>query len=89
MLSKLRLHGGVMWDVGAGSGSVGLEAAGLCASVYAVEKNAERAERIRRNAERESPAEFHLCEGTFSDLEKELPIRISCSSEEARNWKTF
>ncbi|MEI3005500.1 MAG: hypothetical protein V8T87_12880 [Victivallales bacterium] len=46
MLSKLRLHGGVMWDVGAGSGSVGLEAAGLCPalSVYAVEKNAERAE---------------------------------------------
>ena len=75
VLSKLRLHGGVMWDVGAGSGSVGLEAAGLCPalSVYAVEKNAERAEQIRRNAERESPAEFHLCEGTFSDLEKELP----------------
>lgn len=75
VLSKLRLHGGVMWDIGAGSGSVGLEAAGLCPalSVYAVEKNTERAEQIRRNAERESPLEFHLCEGAFSDLEKELP----------------
>ena len=75
VLSKLRLHSGVMWDVGAGSGSVGLEAAGLCPAlqVYAVEQSASRAANIRCNAERESLGNYHLCEGTFSGKEKELP----------------
>lgn len=75
VLSKLRLHSGVMWDVGAGSGSVGLEAAGLCPTlqVYAVEQSASRVANIRCNAERESLENYHLCEGTFSGKEKELP----------------
>ena len=75
VLSKLRLHSGVMWDVGAGSGSVGLEAAGLCPAlqVYAVEQSASRAANIRCNAERENLGNYHLCEGTFSGKEKELP----------------
>lgn len=42
----------VVWDVGAGSGSVGIEAALLAAEgrVYAVERDADSAERCRRNA---------------------------------------
>ena len=75
ILSKLRLHSGVMWDVGAGSGSVGLEAAGLCPAlqVYAVERSGSRAANIRCNAERENLENYHLCEGAFSEKEKELP----------------
>lgn len=52
VLSKLRLRPGVLWDLGAGSGSVGVEAAGLCEhlSVFAVEGKPERCEQIRQNA---------------------------------------
>lgn len=56
VLSKLRLPAsGVLWDLGAGSGSVGIEAAELAPElkVHAVEKNPERfaelAENIRRS----------------------------------------
>lgn len=52
VLAKLRLRPGVLWDLGAGSGSVGVEGAGLCEhlSVFAVEGKPERCEQIRQNA---------------------------------------
>ena len=55
VLSKLRLSPGVMWDVGAGSGSVGLEAAGLCPEleIHFVEKNPERFAELSANCRRE------------------------------------
>jgi precorrin-6Y C5,15-methyltransferase (decarboxylating) len=45
---------GVLWDVGAGSGSIGIEAAGLQPGldVYAVERRVEDVARIERNAAR-------------------------------------
>ena len=51
-LAKLRLRPGVMWDIGAGSGAVGIEAAGVCPGlvVHAVEKDAERCIQARANA---------------------------------------
>lgn len=51
ILSKLRLGPGVLWDLGAGSGSVAIEACGLCPALtaYAVEKDPPRAEMIREN----------------------------------------
>ncbi len=52
ILSRLRLpYKGVLWDLGAGSGSVGLEAAALCLNleVYAVEKNEKRISDIEAN----------------------------------------
>lgn len=51
-ISKLRLGPGIMWDLGAGCGSVGIEAACLCPDleVFAIEKNAERVEDIKSNA---------------------------------------
>jgi precorrin-6B C5,15-methyltransferase / cobalt-precorrin-6B C5,C15-methyltransferase len=55
VLSRLDLPAsGVLWDVGAGSGSVGIEAAGLAPGlrVIAVERVAEDAARIRENADR-------------------------------------
>lgn len=51
-IHKLRLPAkGVLWDIGAGSGSVSLEAARLCPGlrVLAVEKEQVRAETIRKN----------------------------------------
>src|SRR5262249_20224533 len=43
---------GVLWDIGAGSGSVAIEAAGLCPGLHviAIESDAASAERIRDNA---------------------------------------
>jgi len=54
VLSKLALPlGGVVWDVGAGSGSVGVECARLAPAlrVIAVERDPDQAERIVANAE--------------------------------------
>ena len=42
--------GRLVWDVGAGSGSVGIECARFGAAVVAVERDAESADRIRANA---------------------------------------
>ena len=52
-VSKLKPGPGVVWDLGAGSGSVGIEIALLVpgATVHAVEKNPERVEMIKHNAE--------------------------------------
>lgn len=52
-VSKLELpNAGVLWDVGAGSGSVAVECAGLCPglAVVAVERRGDDVERIRRTA---------------------------------------
>jgi precorrin-6Y C5,15-methyltransferase (decarboxylating) len=54
-LAKLALHPGqVLWDVGAGSGSVGLEASLLLGSgrILSVEKNPERATQIAANRDK-------------------------------------
>ncbi len=53
VLGKLRLPAsGVLWDVGAGSGSVGIECARLAPGidVFAIERNADDADRILSNA---------------------------------------
>ncbi len=75
VLSKLRLIPGVMWDFGAGSGSVGLEAAGLCPdlSVCAVEKNEARTAQLEENARREGLPNFLVRPGDALTLADELP----------------
>jgi precorrin-6Y C5,15-methyltransferase (decarboxylating) len=54
VLARLALSAsaGVLWDVGAGSGSIGIEAAALAPAmrVYAVEQRAEDSDRVRANA---------------------------------------
>jgi precorrin-6Y C5,15-methyltransferase (decarboxylating) len=55
ILAELRLKPGeIMWDVGAGSGSVGIEAVRVAPGlrVYAVERQPERLEMIRENVQR-------------------------------------
>ena len=51
-LARMQLTAGsVVWDIGAGSGSVGLEAARLCRNghVYAIEKNVDDVAIVQRN----------------------------------------
>lgn len=70
-LSRLRLTGkAVLWDIGAGTGSVSVEAALFCpeARVYAVERNAAATELLRKNLDRFSlknvtPVEAEAPEG--------------------------
>lgn len=65
-LAKLRLAAdAVVWDIGAGSGSVGLEAARLAplGHVWAIEKNAGDAANARANAARFCATNYTLCEG--------------------------
>ncbi|WP_374279215.1 precorrin-6y C5,15-methyltransferase (decarboxylating) subunit CbiE [Azonexus sp.] len=65
-LAKLRLKAdSTVWDIGAGSGSVGLEAAGLApfGHVWAIEKNTADAANARANAERFRIGNYTLCEG--------------------------
>ncbi len=55
--------GGLLWDVGAGAGSIAIEwcrAAADCRAL-AVERDPERAERARRNAARLAPARVEVC----------------------------
>ena len=65
-LAKLRLQpDAVVWDIGAGSGSVGLECARLAphGHVWAIEKNEGDAAIARANAERFRVGNYTLCEG--------------------------
>ena len=74
-LGKLELPArGVLWDVGAGSGSVGIECARLRPGleVFAVERDAARAQRIRLNAARHA-VRFPVIEGEAPDALDGLP----------------
>jgi len=65
-LAKLRIRpGSLVWDIGAGSGSVGLEAARLArhGHVWAIEKNPEDAANARENARRLRATNYTLVEG--------------------------
>jgi precorrin-6Y C5,15-methyltransferase (decarboxylating) len=74
-LAKLQLGPGVLWDVGAGSGSVGIEAAGLCEglAVYAVEKSAARCGHIRENAARAGCGQVQVVTGVAPAIFAALP----------------
>ncbi|MBB1072971.1 precorrin-6y C5,15-methyltransferase (decarboxylating) subunit CbiE [Rhodoferax sp. 4810] len=65
-LSKLALRAdSVMWDVGAGSGAVGLEASRLCqfGDVWAIEQHPERAAQIVATARALRATNYHLTVG--------------------------
>ena len=65
-LAKLRLAGdAIVWDIGAGSGSVGVEASCLapCGHVYAIEKNEADAANALANARRFRASNYTLTVG--------------------------
>jgi precorrin-6Y C5,15-methyltransferase (decarboxylating) len=66
---------GVMWDIGACSGSVSIEAAGLAPGlrIIAVEKNKERIEDIKANIRRYQTLNIDLIEGNAPEVLEGLP----------------
>nr|MBL0714565.1 precorrin-6Y C5,15-methyltransferase (decarboxylating) subunit CbiT [Desulfobacterales bacterium] len=75
-LSKLQLKKGmVLWDLGAGSGAVAIEAAGLIpgGQIYALEKNKERAAQIRSNCVRFKVHNINVIGSRLPDGLDELP----------------
>ncbi len=75
-LHRLRIPAeGVLWDIGAGSGSVGLEATMLSPylRVYAVEKDPEAVELIRKNRDRLGAYTLKVVHGTAPEALAELP----------------
>lgn len=75
-LHALRLpRQGVLWDVGAGSGSVGLEAARLFPElqVFAVEREEEQVKNIQKNRERFQAWNLKLFHGSALEVLKDLP----------------
>ncbi len=80
-LARLELLGdSVLWDVGAGTGSVSVEAA-LSATgirVWAVEKNPQAAELIRKNRKKFKTDNIRVIEGTAPDVlwDLEAPTHV-------------
>jgi len=76
VLSRLNLdNAAVLWDVGAGSGAVGIEAALLAPSlaVHAVEKDPGRARQILENKERFQVSNLSVHTGNIKDIAVSLP----------------
>jgi precorrin-6Y C5,15-methyltransferase (decarboxylating) len=79
VLSLVRLaprSGDILWDIGSGSGSVSIEAAGLCApsgAVYAVERRADLQACIRENIRRYGVPNVTLVAGEAPDALAGLP----------------
>ena len=65
--------GDLIWDLGAGSGAVGIECARRGAAVLAVEQDPESCERIRRNTAKHGSAGLYICTGDAADLATRLP----------------
>jgi len=65
--------GDVVWDLGAGSGSVGIECARHGAAVFAVERDPDSCTRIRRNAAVHELTGLYIYEGDAADVTAGLP----------------
>lgn len=82
LLSYLRLEpDSVLWDIGAGTGTIPVEAGLLCpqSTILAVERDAEVASLIRRNCDRFGVSNVEVIEGNAPDCLSELqplPQRI-------------
>lgn len=76
-ISKLRLtEDAVLYDIGAGTGSVSIQAAAVCPDIRicAVEKKQEAVELIRRNVELFAADSVQVVEGTAPECLEDLPM---------------
>jgi len=82
LLSALRLRvDSVLWDIGAGTGTVSVEAGLLClqGKIIAVERDEEVASLIRRNCDRFGVSNVEVIEGSAPDCLtnlRQLPDRV-------------
>lgn len=77
LLSYLRLEAdSVVWDVGAGTGTISVEAGLLCPNgqVIAIERDEEVASLIRRNCDRFQVKNVQVIEGSAPECLKALPV---------------
>ena len=75
ILSKLSIRpGAIMWDLGSGSGSVGIEVAAISplSSIYSVEKHPQRIKDIERNIQKSALNNITVIEGNILDELDEL-----------------
>lgn len=73
-ISKLALKSHeIFWDLGAGSGSVSIEASPFASEVHAVEQKAERVADIKENIRRFGVMNMSVTEGTLPEGAAELP----------------
>jgi precorrin-6Y C5,15-methyltransferase (decarboxylating) len=75
-IHKLRLpQEGVFWDIGAGAGSISLEAANLCHGlrVFAIEKETEQIKYLRENKVKLELLNIEIVEGIAPEALKNLP----------------
>ncbi len=78
LLSYLRLQpNSVLWDIGAGTGTVSVEAGLLCpqGKIIAVERDEEVASLIQRNCDRFGVTNVEVIEGSAPDCLADLPHR--------------
>ncbi len=70
LLSQLRLtHDAVLWDIGAGTGTIAVESGLLCqrGQIIAIERDEEVAQLIRRNCDRFGVKNVQVVEGSAPD----------------------
>lgn len=78
LLSYLRLEAdSVVWDIGAGTGTISVEAGLLCpqGQIIAIERDEEVASLIRRNCDRFAVTNVEVIEGSAPECLKDLPSR--------------
>ena len=93
-LAKLKLrHDMCLWDIGAGSGSICVEADHLLPNgrIFAIERNEECRQFIKENLQKFNTRNVTLIEGGAPKALKSFPIRTGCSSAAAaadsgRSW---
>ena len=77
VLSHLRLsEASVLWDVGAGTGTIAVEAGLICSqgTIFAVERDEEVAELIRLNCDRFQANNVRVVEGNAPECLKDLSL---------------
>ncbi|HEY9629596.1 MAG TPA: precorrin-6Y C5,15-methyltransferase subunit CbiT [Coleofasciculaceae cyanobacterium] len=82
LLSYLRLKAdSVLWDIGAGTGTVAVEAALLCprGKVIAIERDEDVAGLIRRNCDRFGVKNVDIIEGSAPDCLTALSLEPDCA----------
>ncbi|MFE4107510.1 precorrin-6Y C5,15-methyltransferase subunit CbiT [Almyronema epifaneia S1] len=81
VLGYLRLQkNAVLWDIGAGTGTITIEAALLCATgqIVAVERDQEVATLIRHNCDRFQVSNVEVIEGSAPECLAQLPYQPDC-----------